>query len=244
MNNQEIKQTIKESYSNIAKRSGSCCACKKQGAEKIAKEIGYSDEEMKTPGNLGLGCGNPTALGKINLGETVLDLGSGAGFDCFLASRKVGERGKVIGIDMTEDMIKRAKANAEKHGYKNVQFILGDIEKIPVQDNSVDVVISNCVLNLAPDKLKVFREAFRILKRKGRMYLSDIVLLAPLTKKQKADKNLLCGCVAGALQKEDYLEKISRTGFTVNILAEDKEISKKQYSGVALESLKIEAIKP
>ncbi len=243
MNNKEIKNTIKEGYSNIAKRSGSCCSCQKKDAEKIAKEIGYSDGEIKTPGNLGLGCGNPIALGKINPGETVLDLGSGAGFDCFLASKKVGQSGKVIGIDMTEDMIEKAKINAEKYGYANVQFILGDIEKIPLQDSTVNVVISNCVINLAPDKSKVFKEAFRVLKNGGRMYLSDIVLLARLTKEQRADKRLLCGCVAGALQREEYLEKIREAGFNVNVLAEDKEISKKQYRGIALESIKIEAIK-
>jgi len=243
MEDKEIKQIVKEGYSNIAKHSGSCCSCQKQSAEKIAKEIGYSEEELKIPGNLGLGCGNPLAMGKIKPGETVLDLGSGAGFDCFIASRKVGPKGKVIGIDMTEDMIKKAKENAKNNGYKNVQFILAEIDKIPLENNSIDVIISNCVINLTPDKLKVFKEAFRVLKPNGRMYLSDIVLLAPLSEKQLSDKNLLCGCVAGAMQKADYLDKISRAGFSVNILAEDKEISKKQYSGIALESLKLEAIK-
>ena len=193
--------------------------------------------------NLGLGCGNPTAFGSIKEGDTVLDLGSGAGFDCFLASRKVGKIGKVIGLDMTEEMIAKARILAKEHGYSNVEFRLGDIEKMPLDDNSVNVIISNCVINLAPDKSKVFKEAYRVLKSGGKMYVSDIVLLGKLTDEQLNDEDLLSGCVAGALLKQDYIEKIKQAGFKVRVLSEDVDISKTQYNGLALESIKIEAAK-
>ena len=140
-------------------------------------------------------------------------------------------------------MIKKAKENAQKYGYKNVEFKLGDIENLPIQENSVDVIISNCVINLAPNKTKVFEEAYRVLKKGGKMFVSDIVLLGELTKEQKQDKELISGCVSGALQKEDYINKIKMAGFDVRILGEDKEISKRQYEGIPLESLKVEATK-
>ena len=249
MDNNKIKQIVKEGYSNIAKSEEGCCSCsckaKKEFDEEIAKQIGYSDEEINLvpEANLGLGCGNPLALGKIKPGETVLDLGSGAGFDCFIASRKVGIKGKVIGVDMTEEMIEKARKNAIKHNFKNVEFKQGEIESLPIETNSIDVVISNCVINLSPDKLQVFKEAFRVLKKNGRMYLSDIVLLGELTKEQKNNPSLLVGCVSGALPKEEYLSLVKKAGFKVQILAEDKDISKKQYNGIPLESLKIEALK-
>ena len=237
----KVKETVKEGYSKIAS-TGGCCSC---SSKKISKEIGYSEEELKVvpEANMGLGCGNPTALARIKEGDTVLDLGSGAGIDCFLASKKVGQTGKVIGVDMTEEMIAKARANAKKYGFTNVEFRLGDIEELPVEDNSVDVVISNCAINLAPDKLKVFKEIHRVLKKNGRMCVSDIVLLKELPKEKKGDKKLLCGCVAGALLKADYLNKLKKAGFDVKILGEDKEISKSQYQGIPLESLKIEAVK-
>lgn len=240
-----IKKIVKENYSNIAKGSSCCstCSCKKGEQEKIAKAIGYSESELKTPGNLGLGCGNPLALSNIKLGDTVLDLGSGAGFDSFLASKRVGENGKVIGIDMTPEMIKKAEKNAEKYNYKNVKFILGDIEELPLTNNSVDIIISNCVINLAPNKDKVFSEAFRVLKKGGSIFLSDIVLLGELSEEQKTNPDLLSGCVAGALQKEEYINKIKNVGFKVKILGEDKEISKTQYKGISLESIKIQGVK-
>jgi len=244
----ETKQIVKEHYDKIALGGGCCgkCSCgAKAENELIAKSIGYSDQELAVAGeaNLGLGCGNPIALGKIKEGETILDLGSGAGFDCFLALQKVGATGRVFGVDMSEVMVAKAKDNAEKYGYKNVEFRLGDIENLPVDDESMDVVISNCVVNLAPDKSKVFKEAYRALKTGGRMYLSDIVLLGELTEEQRKDENLIAGCVGGALMKDDYIQKIKDAGFAVNILAEDKDISKRQYQGIALESLKIEAVK-
>ena len=193
--------------------------------------------------NLGLGCGNPTAFSKIREGDIVLDLGSGAGFDCFLAAKKVGDSGKVIGVDMTEEMIGKSKGIAKKYGFNNVEFRLGDIDDLPVDDNSVDIVISNCVINLAPDKLKVFKEAYRVLKDNGKMYVSDIVLLEDLTEEQRKNEELIAGCVGIALLKDDYLKIVSDAGFNYRILSEDKEISKKQYQGIQLESLKVEASK-
>jgi ubiquinone/menaquinone biosynthesis C-methylase UbiE len=190
-----------------------------------------------------LGCGNPTALAQLKEGDVVLDLGSGAGFDVFLAANKVGEKGHVIGVDMTKEMIDKAKENAEKGGYKNVEFRLGDIEDLPVEDDSIDVIITNCVINLAPDKSRVFEEAYRVLKKGGKMCVSDIVLLEELSEEQKNDKDLLTGCVAGALLKRDYIDKIKEIGFRVKILSEDRNISKKQYDGMPIESIKIVAYK-
>ena len=249
--NDEVKKTVRKAYSKIATNSSSCrcqCGCgtlDEKTKKKVSKSIGYSEEEINAvpEANLGLGCGNPTAFSSIKEGDTVLDLGSGAGFDCFLASKKVGKTGKVIGLDMTEEMIAKARNLSKKHGYSNVEFRLGDIEKMPLDDSSVDVIISNCVINLAPNKLKVFKEAYRVLKSGGKMYVSDIVLLGKLTEEQLNDEDLLSGCVAGALQKEDYLGKIAQAGFKVNIIGEDKEISKTQYKELALESIKIEALK-
>lgn len=248
MKKETVKKVVKEFYSKAATNGGcqSCCSCKNKTINnEIAKSIGYSDKELRLVGdaNLGLGCGNPTALAHIKEGDIVTDLGSGAGLDCFLAAEKVGSSGKVIGIDMTEEMIEMARKNAENQGYKNVEFRLGDIEKLPVDDDSIDVAISNCVINLAPDKSKVFKEVYRVLKNGGRMYLSDIVLLEELSKEQKENGELVAGCVGGALLKNEYLKLIKNAGFTVRVLSEDKEISKRQYRGIALESLKIEATK-
>jgi len=242
----KVKEIVKDFYSQVVTKGGCGCRCKnKMINEQIAKSIGYSNEEIKKVGgsNLGLGCGNPVALAHIKEGDTVLDLGSGAGLDCFLAADKTGKSGRVIGVDMTKEMIEMAKNNAEKQGYKNVEFRLGDIEDLPIDDNSIDVIISNCVVNLAPDKIKVFGEAYRVLKEGGRIYLSDIVLLGDLTDEQRQNEELIAGCVSGALPKDDYLKIIESIGFTVNILSEDKEISKRQYEGIPLESLKIEAKK-
>ena len=248
MKNDKIKQIVKKHYGKIATGGGCCnsCGCgSKDENERISKSIGYSDKEIKSvsDANLGLGCGNPTGMGEIKEGDVVLDLGSGAGFDCFLAAKKVGEAGRVIGVDMTEEMIDKAKASAKKYGYKNVEFRLGDIEKLPVDDNSIDVAISNCVVNLVPDKSKVFREVYRVLKKGGRMYISDIVLLKNLSDEQKNDDELIAGCVGGAMLKDDYIKIIKDAGFEVNVLSEDKDISKRQYQGAPLESLKVEAVK-
>jgi SAM-dependent methyltransferase len=245
MEPKEIKQIVKKNYSKIASENKECCSCNCSDAKKIAKSIGYSDKEINLmpEANLGLGCGNPVALSNIKEGDIVLDLGSGAGFDVFLAAKKVGYKGKVIGVDFSEEMIKKANSNAKRYGYKNVEFRYGDIESLPIENNSVDIIISNCVINLAPDKEKVFRESYLVLKEKGKMFVSDIVLLGELNKDQKQDKKLISGCVAGALQKRDYINLIKKAGFKIKIISEDKDISKKQYNGIALESLKVEAVK-
>lgn len=246
MKKREIKKIVKESYGKIAD-SGCCCSCGCNGMDKenISKSIGYSDQDIKShpEANLGLGCGNPTALGEIKKGMVVLDLGSGAGFDCFLAAKKVGNTGKVIGVDMTEKMIAKARQNADKYGFANVEFRLGEIEDLPVEDDSVDVVISNCVINLSPDKQIVFDEAYRVLKKGGEMFVSDIVLLKELSEANREDKGLIAGCVGGAILKEEYLKLAKKAGFSVKILSEDKDISKRQYEGFPLESLRISAHK-
>ena len=216
-----IKQTVKDSYAQIAQSSGGCgcksCGCdSNQKPQRQSGKLGYSQEEMdQAPvgSNLGLGCGNPVAIASLKPGETVLDLGSGAGFDAFLASAKVGLTGKVIGVDMTEAMIEKAKENARKGGYANVEFRQGDIEALPVKDNTVDVIISNCVINLVPDKTKVFKEAYRVLKSGGRLMISDVVLTKPLPEAIKQDKELLVGCVSGAILKPEYLALLKQTGF-------------------------------
>ena len=247
MKKEEVKKIVKEGYGKIAETGGCCssCNCNQTTNEEIAKSIGYSHDETQTApeANLGLGCGNPTAIAEIKKGAIVLDLGSGAGFDCFLAAEKVGETGKIIGVDMTEQMIRKAKENARKYGYKNVEFRLGDIEELPVDDNSVDIVISNCVINLAPDKPKVFKEAYRVLKLGGKLLVSDIVLLKRLSKLHKSDKKLLVGCVSGAVLKKDYLRMVEESGFKVTVKSEDKDISKRQYGGLPVESIKVEAQK-
>ncbi len=247
MEEKKIKKIVKGHYKNIATGKSCCTSCgtSELTASQISKSIGYSDEEMQAvpEANLGLGCGNPIAFAGMKEGDIVLDLGSGAGFDCFLAAKKVGESGKVIGVDMTREMIDKSREIAKKYGYTNVKFHLGEIDNLPLADNSVDIVISNCVVNLAPDKLRVFREAYRVLKREGRMYISDIVLLKELAPEQRNDKELIAGCVGGALLKNDYLKMINDAGFKAKVLSEDKDISKQQYTGIPLESLKIMAYK-
>lgn len=247
MDADEKKAVIKKKYGEIAMAGGSCCSgsscCGNSSPVELSKSLGYTgDQTLSYPdANMGLGCGNPLAFAEIRPGDIVLDLGSGAGFDCFLAAEKAGKSGKVIGVDMTPEMLEKAKANALKYGYSNVEFRSGDIEALPVEDKSVDIVISNCVINLAPDKEKVFREAFRVLKPGGRMYLSDMVLLAELPEDLKNDRDLLAGCVAGALLKEEYLRLLREAGFSVEILNEDTEISERQYGSLPVESLKLKA---
>lgn len=246
MKKSEVKRIVKENYGEIAETGRSCsCGCAGMGNEQIAKTLGYSEDEIKAvpEANLGLGCGNPTSLGEIKEGMVVLDLGSGAGFDCFLAAKKVGKAGKVIGVDMTGKMIKRARQNAKKYGFSNVEFRLGEIEELPVEDNSVDVVISNCVINLSPDKQKVFGEAYRVLRKGGKLLVSDMVLLKELSKMHREDKKLIAGCIGGALLKDKYLKIVEDAGFKVENLSEDRGISKRQYEGFPVESLKLVACK-
>ncbi len=231
MKETEIKKMVREGYAERVKTGSSCCTPAKScccgggsTVRSISKSVGYADEEMDSVpdgANLGLGCGNPTALASLVEGETVLDLGSGAGFDCFLAANKVGEHGKVIGVDMTPEMIEKARENAEKGGYRNVEFRLGEIESLPAADNSVDVIISNCVINLSPDKERVFSEAFRVLKPGGRLMVSDIVLLKELPDFIRNSVAAYVGCISGALMKDEYLGTIKKSGFQeVNVLDE------------------------
>jgi SAM-dependent methyltransferase len=214
----EIKTIIKKSYGEIARVSGTCCnAGNCCDSTQQSRWAGYSHEEMgEAPddSNLGLGCGNPTAIASINEGEIVLDLGSGAGFDAFLAAQRVGQTGKVIGVDLTEEMISKARENAVFGGFTNVEFRQGDIENLPVEDESIDVIISNCVINLASDKQKVFCEAMRVLKPKGRLTVSDVVLLKPFPQELLNDEALLVGCVGNAILKQEYLALIKNAGFS------------------------------
>lgn len=221
-NPDRVKDIVKKSYAEIAQSAGGCCSsscgCGSDKAiQKQTQQIRYSKEEMsQAPGgsNLGLGCGNPVAIASLKEGEVVLDLGSGAGFDAFLAAKKVGKTGRVIGVDMTEEMIERAREHTKEGGFGNVEFRKGDIEDLPLKDNSVDVVISNCVINLAPNKEKVFKEACRVLKQGGRLMVSDIVLTKPLPKELKENEESLVGCVSGAVLKGEYLELIKKAGFS------------------------------
>lgn len=217
----ELKVIVRKNYGDIAKKGGSCCpssgsCCGAAASEDISKNIGYSDEDLRSVplgANLGLGCGNPIALASLKDGETVLDLGSGAGFDSFLAAGKVGEKGRVIGVDMTAEMIDRAKENAARGNYGNVEFRLGEIEELPVADASVDVVISNCVINLVPDKNKALKEAFRVLRPGGRLMVSDIVLRRKLPDNILKSIAAYVGCISGAAMKERYLQAIKSAGF-------------------------------
>ena len=222
MREEEIKKVVRKGYAEIAKKESSCCApadtcCGSTDlAQSISKTIGYSDEELTSVpegANLGLGCGNPVALASLVEGETVLDLGSGAGFDCFLAASKVGGRGKVIGVDMTPEMIDKARENARKGNYENIEFRLGEIENIPAADNSIDAVISNCVINLSPNKKRVFAEAFRVLKPGGRLMVSDIVLLKELPDFIINSIEAYVGCISGAMMRDEYIEAIREAGF-------------------------------
>ncbi len=217
-----IKKTVQNRYARIANQKTSCCGSTEvccgssPSPADISKTVGYTEEQIQSVpenANLGLGCGNPTALASLKKGEVVLDLGSGAGFDCFLAANKVGKKGKVIGVDMTPEMIKTAKENAKKNGYTNVEFRHGDIEDLPVNENSVDVIISNCVINLSPDKKRVFQEAFRVLKPGGRIIVSDIVLLKELPDFIKDSVEAYVSCISGASLKNEYLKFIKDAGF-------------------------------
>jgi arsenite methyltransferase len=230
MKQEEVKKIVRERYGKIAKENtAGCCGTAKAGkkissccgtgvneAGTISKQIGYTDADINAVpegANLGLGCGNPIALASLKKGEVVLDLGSGAGFDCFLASERVGAKGKVIGVDMTAEMLDKARENALNGDYKNVEFRLGEIENLPVADNSVDVIISNCVINLSTDKKRVFREAFRVLKPGGRLMVSDLVLLKELPDFIMESVEAYVGCVAGALKKDEYIRAIKAAGF-------------------------------
>jgi arsenite methyltransferase len=221
------KKEVLDTYRRIARgEQSSCCAsgCSCHGSEdqggltvaERARQLGYTADDLsKIPQgvNLGLGCGNPLALLSLEEGETVLDLGSGAGLDCFLARQKVGPSGKVIGVDMTPEMVFRARETARQQGYDNVEFRLGEIEYLPVRDESVDVVISNCVINLSPEKEQVFKEIYRVLRAGGRLSISDIVALKPLPRELKDDPAMLSGCVAGAILVDELRQLLHSVGF-------------------------------
>ena len=222
----DVRRIVREKYGDVAKSASSCCepapaqsGCCGGAETPSLTDLGYSaDQASRIPdgADLGLGCGNPLAHAGLRAGETVLDLGSGAGIDAFLASDEVGDGGRVIGVDMTHEMLQRARANAVKVGKRNVEFRLGEIEHLPVADNSVDAVISNCVINLSPDKVGVFREALRVLKPGGRAVVSDIVLDRPLPEDVAGSAAAYVGCIAGASLREDYVRLMRQAGF-VNV---------------------------
>ena len=239
--NEKIKQHVKKHYTELAKGTSCCEVASCCDPSSQAKKIGYSQEELKNLPNSVVktvaGCGNPTALANLREGETVLDLGSGGGIDVFLAAKKVGPKGKVIGVDMTEEMIQLAKENAEKMKIENVEFRLGEIENLPVEDGMVDVIISNCVINLSPDKDRVFTEAFRVLKPEGRMLISDIVTQGELPDEIRENLEMWATCIAGALDEKEYLQKIRDAGFN-----KVKIIGKSDFMGT-VSSIKLRAYK-
>jgi SAM-dependent methyltransferase len=256
----DIKEAVRERYAGHATKGTSCCApsasssscCCGSSEASVSEALGYDAEDLAAipeGADLGLGCGNPLAILELREGETVLDLGSGAGIDCFIAARRVGPSGHVIGVDMTTEMVLRARTNAVKAGVENVEFRLGEIEHLPVADGTVDAIISNCVVNLVPDKAQVFAEAFRVLKPGGRLSVSDIVLLGevPLAIRESVDAYV--ACLSGAILRSDYLALIEQAGFTdvsVNesrtftvgdVVAEDLVAEFAQQSGATIEEL-------
>jgi SAM-dependent methyltransferase len=240
--NEAIKEHVRKSYSKVAKRAqASECSCSCCGSDAHAGSIGYDLSELKDLPESAVqacaGCGNPTAIAGLRKGEVVLDLGSGGGIDVLLAAKKVGSKGRAIGVDMTQDMIDLARKNADEAGFENVEFRLGDIEDLPVESGSVDVIISNCVINLAPDKDRVFKEAYRVLRAGGRVMVSDIVTKGELPKEIREDPDAWAGCVAGALDEDVYIEKLRSAGFK-----DVKVLSKTSFMDI-VSSAQIEAHK-
>jgi len=242
ISNDEVRKAVREQYGKVAETGGSCCdvltsccdtstsCCAAPGvnAKSTSRELGYSEtnvNEVPDGANMGLGCGNPQAIASLRKGETVLDLGSGGGFDCFLAAQEVGETGKVIGVDMTSEMLSKARSNADKGGYKIVEFRLGEIEHLPVADETVDVIISNCVINLSPDKEQVFQDSFRVLKAGGRLAISDVVATTELPDQVKQDMSSITGCISGASTVTAIENMLENSGFE-NIEIKPKDESK------------------
>jgi SAM-dependent methyltransferase len=214
---EQIREMVSEGYARVAREASSCCGSRPPGADEAARKVGYEQGQLDAVpdgANLGVGCGNPTAIDALRPGEVVVDLGSGAGMDSFLAARQVGETGRVIGIDMTGEMLEKARENARKGGFDNVEFRQGIIEELPLEDESVDVILSNCVINLSPEKERVYTEAYRVLKPGGRIMVSDIVLEQALPEKVLNSVDAYIGCVSGAILREEYLETIRRAGFS------------------------------
>ena len=278
---EEIRQTVRERYGKVARdgasssiispepsccgQSGrstgnasaaSCCGSPEVTSQQLSTLMGYSKEDIDSApagANMGLGCGNPVALASLKPGETVVDLGSGGGFDCFLAARQVGNTGKVIGVDMTPDMVGKARMNAEKIGTNTVEFRLGEIEHLPVADNSADIIMSNCVINLSPDKQMVYGDAYRVLKPGGRLAISDVVATAPLPDEIQQDLALLSACVGGAATIDDTVKMLVKAGFQdIEIIPKEesrKLISewvpgKSKNAGDYVVSAYIKAVKP
>jgi SAM-dependent methyltransferase len=257
-----IRKAVREQYSKVAKSDDngcctsvpSCCDESDSDAKRASMALGYSTKEVGAVpegANMGLGCGNPQAIASLSKGETVLDLGCGGGFDCFLAAKEVGESGHVIGVDMTPDMVSKARSNAERTDHENVEFRLGEIEHLPVADGTVDVIISNCVINLSPEKAKVFQDTFRVLKPGGRLAISDVVATAELPEEVRSDMALYTGCIAGASPVIDIEKMLKEAGFEeVKIELQDKsrEFIRDWHPGGNIEdfivSATIEAIKP
>ena len=278
---EEIRQAVREKYGRIAKSQSaasgsvrsapccgepanypgvaqavSCCSSKEISAQRLFEVMGYSKEELNSApkeANMGLGCGNPVALASLKPGETVVDMGSGGGFDCFLAAKMVGKAGKVIGVDMTSDMISKARKSANEIGAENVEFRLGEIEHLPIADNSADIIMSNCVINLSPDKMGVYRDAYRILKPGGRLAISDIVTTGPLPEKIQRNLELVSACVGGAATIEDTEKLLKEAGFQkISIKTDEgsRELirewapSKRDNAADYVVSARIEAVKP
>lgn len=260
---EEIRREVRQRYAGLARggccstiqsKQTSCCGPSQDSIEKRTFDLGYSKEEISSVpegANMGLGCGNPTAMASLKPGETVLDLGSGGGIDCLLAASAVGETGKVIGVDMTPEMVSRARENAEKARLRNVEFRLGEIEHLPAEDKSVDAIISNCVINLSPEKDKVFREAYRVLKPGGRLAVSDIVATAPLPDDVRKDLSLISACIGGAEGVESIKKILEETGFEevkVTPVEASRDFIREWIPGKGLEnaiaSARIEAVKP
>ena len=252
MKKEETRKIVRQGYARVATQGSSCCGPSQSccgttdAAQDISQKIGYTEEELKAVpegANLGLGCGNPVAIASLKEGETVLDLGSGPGLDCFLAAEKVGINGKVIGVDMTPEMLERARANAEKSSWSNIEFRLGEIENLPVADNSVDVVISNCVINLSPDKQRVFSEAFRVLKPGGRMMVSDVVLSRRLPDFIKDSADAYIGCISGAITKNEYIEAVKSAGFREVSIAGETSVPVEEWVNDPISSSITEKLK-
>lgn len=260
---EDVKREVRSAYGGVAEannqnkncgNSRSCCGVSSKPDSEYSKELGYTQEELESVPegcNMGLGCGNPQTIASLKQGEIVLDLGAGGGFDVFLAAKQVGPSGKVFGVDMTLEMLNKARVNAEKSGYKNVEFLLGEIEHLPLPNNSINVIISNCVVNLSTNKTQVFNEAFRVLKEGGRLAISDMVAYKPLPHEMVINKELYCNCISGAITIEELKKILSNAGF-IDILVEPQENSrmfvKDWVPGSDAEnyvvSAKIKAVKP
>jgi SAM-dependent methyltransferase len=255
----KIRKTVREEYGRVAVESGSGCGCGcgeglESSPELIALRMGYTADEVAAApedSNMGLGCGNPQGIADLRPGETVIDLGAGGGFDCFLAARQVGDSGRVIGVDMTPEMVAVARENADKLGLKNVDFRLGEIEHLPVADETADVIISNCVINLSPEKPGVFREAYRVLSRGGRLAITDVIAKKPLPESLLQDPRAYTGCISGAILVDDLSAMLADAGFVdirIQPREESREMINEWSSGLGLEdyvvSAMIEARKP